>query len=227
MTNILISCSLFFNHINALKYKFLYKNIIDTLNVLENAGYNVNVVIYYDSSVGNEIITDLELLDNVITVKKPDSNKRSGCFWRYEAVNDFKEYDIYLFRDIDLQLEHNDLIIINNFVDSNRSTYYTFVVHTRKVYPRQGFLMGGLFGIKKSIAKEFCDSFIEWKKSNALGYYGSDEEFLAKTFYLKDKCIVFIEPRVKNARLTEDFFKNISLDYDHEEYIELEINYTF
>lgn len=224
---ILISCSLFFITKDSLKYNKYYNNIINTLYIFEKNGYNTDIVIYYDDSVSENIIQKLKQTPNVYIIKKKLSTGRDGCFWRYESVNDFDNYDIYMFRDIDLALEHNDCIIINDFLKSDCNTFYTFVVHTRKTYPKQGFLMGGLFGIKKNASEHFKNSLIEWTNTKQLGYYGSDEEFLAQTFYLKEKSLVFIEPRVKNAKLNKNFFINLKLDTDHEIYIDLSNNFSF
>lgn len=224
---ILISCSLFFYNKNSVKYNTQYNNIIETLHIFKNYGYKTDIVIYYDDSVSEKIILKLNQTPNVYTIKKKLSTKRDGCFWRYESVNDFNNYDVYIFRDIDLALENNDCIIINDFLNSDRNVFYTFVVHTRKPYPKQGFLMGGLFGIKKNACENFKKSLLEWINTKQLGYYGSDEEFLAQIFYPKEKSLVFIEPRVKNAKLKKSFFTNLNLDSEHEIYIHLNKNFCF
>ena len=224
---ILISCSLFFNNGNSTKYKKLYDKIVNTLHIFRNHGHEADIVIYYDNTVSKEIIQKLNQSPNTYTIKKNLSRRRTGCFWRYESVNDFNNYDIYMFRDIDLALENNDCIILNDFLNSDRNVFYTFVVHKRKAYPKQGFLMGGLFGFKKNACENFKQSLLQWKNSKQLGYYGSDEEFLAQIFYLKEKSLVFIEPRVKNAKLNETFFTKLKLETKHEKYIYLDKNYDF
>jgi hypothetical protein len=224
MCKILISTSLFYYNKQSIKYNDLYKNIVNTFNILSD--YDVDLVIYYDNTVPTNIINDLKETNNVILVKKNISVNRSGCFWRYEAYDDFKNYDIYFFRDIDISLEVNDLYIIQDFLKSDRKIFYIFIVHTRKSYPKQGFLMGGMFGMKKNVIESF-KSYIElYNNEKTLGYYGSDEEFLAKKIYPLKKSLIFIEPRVKNAKLTDSFFNKINLDYDHEKYIFLKDNYN-
>lgn len=224
---ILISTSLFFFNKDSNKYTTLYNNIIKSLNIL-NDKYQTDVVVYHDDSVDNIIIDNLQKQKNVILVKKPKSNLRSGCFWRYECVHEFPQYDIYFFRDIDCGLETNDRIVIDTFVNSILTVFYLFVVHPkRKPYPNQGFLMGGLFGIKKSASTNFIQSLNEWLNNKQLHYYGSDEEFLAQYFYKKQKSLVFLEPRlnINNFKQSPDFFTSLNLDFDHETYMYLKNNY--
>tara|TARA_B100000900_G_scaffold403063_1_gene409689 strand:- start:1503 stop:2228 length:726 start_codon:yes stop_codon:yes gene_type:complete len=235
---ILISSCLFFYCSNSNKYNRLYKNIVNSRHLLVEQGYDVDIVIYYDKTVSKKIIDDLKSENNVFLVEKSQSKQREGCFWRYESINDFQDYDIYMFRDVDIPLENNDVIITNQFVNSNRNVFYIFLVHTRKAFPKQGFLMGGLFGIKKKACDNFKKSLRDWVNKKKLNYYGSDEEFLAETFYLKEKSIVFIEPRVisnpaharnkinlPSAKLDEEFFLNHKLDKDHEIYVDLKENF--
>jgi hypothetical protein len=211
MVKILISTSLFYYNTSSSKYNKLYKNIINTLNILNE--YNVDVVIYHDNTVPKNIIDDLKKYEHVILVEKEKSNNREGCFWRYEAYDDFKEYNIYMFRDIDISLEINDLYSINKFLESDR-----------KIYPKQGFLMGGMFGMKRCIYS-LKDLIKTYKQEKKLNFYGSDEEFLAKKLYPLEKALVFIEPKVKNAVLTSKFFNKLNLDDNYEIYIHFKNNY--
>lgn len=216
-SRILISTSLFFNNHNSNKYNRLYKNIINSIEILKE--YIVDIVIYHDNSVPKIIIDDLKKCKNVFLIEKPKSNNRDGCFWRYEAYDDF-DYDIYFFRDIDISLEKNDIFIIDKFINSSKNIFYTFIVHPRKPYPKQGFLMGGMFGMKKCISS-FKEIIVEYKLNNKLGYYGSDEEFLAKHLYKLESPLVFIEPRIKNKNviLNNVIFNNLKLQNDYEEYL--------
>lgn len=223
MCKILISTSLFYINKSSIKYNNLYRNIINSFHILSD--YDVDLVIYYDDTVPTNIITDLKETKNVILVNKSVSVNRSGCFWRYEAYDDFKNYDMYFFRDIDISLEVNDLYVIQDFLKSDRMLFYIFIVHQRKPYPKQGFLMGGMFGMKNNAITSFKKYIDIHKKEKTLGHYGSDEEFLAKTIYPLKHSLVFIEPKVKNARLTDSFFLEINLNNDHEKYIFLENNY--
>jgi len=223
MTKILISTSLFYYNNQSIKYNNLYKNIIDSLNVFKD--YQVNVAIYYDKTVPDFIINDLKKCDNVILVKKNKSVNREGCFWRYEAYDDF-DYDIYFFRDIDISLEKNDLLAINNFINSDNKVFYIFIVHPRRPYPKQGFIMGGIFGIKKNSIPSFKELLNNYKIKNTLQHYGSDEEFLAKELYALNPPLVFIEPRVKNAQLTNTFFNTLKLKNNYETYIYFKNNYV-
>ena len=93
-TKILISTSLFYYNNSSIKYNKLYKNIINSIHILNK--YEVDIAIYYDSTVPDFIINDLKNVENVILIKKNVSKNREGCFWRYESYDDFN-YDIYFY----------------------------------------------------------------------------------------------------------------------------------
>ena len=215
---ILISTCLFYYTSSSKKYDKLYKNI---LNSIDNINYNIDLAIYYDETVPEYIIEDLKQYKNVLLILKTKSKGREGCFWRYEAYDDF-DYDIYLFRDIDIGLEKNDQIILDTFIKNNKKIFYTFIVHRRNFYPNQGFLMGGMFGMKKGAIDSFKSLMSSYKTKSA---YGTDETFLAKSLYSLSSPMVFIEPRARNVVLSNNFFKTINLPENFEEYVYLKNNY--
>tara|TARA_B110000008_G_C16965838_1_gene561975 strand:- start:594 stop:1217 length:624 start_codon:yes stop_codon:yes gene_type:complete len=185
---------------NAHKYINAYLSIPKTVGILE---MDFDVVIYHDDSVTNEMIIELSKYKCVKLIKKNRSKGRSGCFWRYEAYND---YDFIYFRDIDVSIEQNDKIIFNDFINSNYNIFWVFLVHQRKPYPNQGFLMGGVFGIlKNNIISDINILIKNWELQKGLTYYGSDEEFLALVIYPLLKPIVYYEPRILNVKLKNDY----------------------
>jgi len=216
---ILLSTSLFYYCDQSVKYNHLYKNIVDTLSAISN--YKIDLAIYYDQTVPKNIIEDLKKHENVFLILKNNSRGREGCFWRYEAYDDF-DYDVYFFRDIDIGLESNDQIVLDNFIKSNKKIFYIFLAHQRKPYPNQGFIMGGMFGVKNNVVKSF-DSLLN--KIDKKSFYGADEIFLSEHLYKLSPPLVFSEPRVKNSVLSNDFYKKINLPPDFEEYIQLSDNY--
>ena len=219
---ILISSSLFYYNNQSFKYNNLYKNIINSLYIIQP--YTADIVIFYDETVPNKIVNDLKNIKNVILHKKSKSNNRSGCFWRYESLDLYKNYDLYIFRDIDISLDDNDKFIIENMMYNKEKIFYIFMVHKRKPYPKQGFLMGGMFGIKKEAIPSFNELIREY--NNNLEYYGSDEEFLALSLYNKCRPIVFIEPRlIDKVELDNSFYVKHNLPENYERYIYLPKNY--
>jgi len=226
MTRILVSTSLFYYNKSSEKYNKLYKNIINSLDIFKN--YQTDVVIYYDETVPDFIINDVKQYKNVILSKKNKSNNREGCFWRYEAYDDY-DYDIYLFRDIDIPLEKNDVFAIEHFINSENKIFYCFIVHKKRSdYPKQAFIMGGIFGMKKNCIPSIKQLLENYKTKNRLEHYGSDEEFLAKELYILNPPLVFIEPRVQRhnkVKLDNTFFNKLNLKNDYETYIIFENDY--
>ena len=202
---------------NACKYikNEIYLNIPKTIHHLNKFGH-FDVVIYHDTSLTSEMKNELEKYSFVKLILKDVSYKRSGCFWRYEAYND---YDIVLYRDIDIGLQTQDALIFNNFINSDFDIFWTFLVHQRKPYPQQGFVMGGVFGMKKNNKIKDINILIQnWKNEFDTGYYGSDEEFLSKIIYNLIKPIVYYEPRIKNVKLNNDYETYIMLPENYDEH---------
>ena len=195
---------------NSTKYLSTYLTIPKTISVLNDS---FDVVIYHDSSLTKEMQVNLSKYSFVKLILKDVSNKRSGCFWRYEAYND---YDLVFFRDIDVAFDKMDLFIYNDFMNSSFDIFWVFLVHQRKSYPNQGFVMGGVFGMKKNNKiKNINELICDWKNKKGLGYYGSDEEFLSQIIYNLLPPIVYYEPRIKNARLKNNYetYKELSSNY--------------
>ena len=117
-----ISTSLF----NARRYKSSFLKLAETVDKYLP---NFDLVIYHDDSLTGVMKYSLEKFECVKLVEMDTSNDREGCFWRYLAYDD---YDLCFFRDIDLPIEANDIIIINDFIRRNFNVGYIFVVHRRK-----------------------------------------------------------------------------------------------
>jgi hypothetical protein len=205
-----VSCSLFIPANTNNKYADTYLSIPLTMHFLPN---DFDLVIYYDESVPQYMIEEYKKFKFIKLIKKPLSIVRTGCFWRYEA---YDEYDLCLFRDIDICLENNDKIILEDFLIKENNIFWVFLVHTRKVYPKQGFVMGGVFGLRKtSNIKSMAELLDSWKNKD---HYGSDEEFLSLIIYPIEKPICYYEPR-DNCKNT------VIINKQFETYIELAANY--
>lgn len=200
---------------NSKEYLKTYLNIPKTIGILKD---HFDVVIYHDSSLTKEMYSELTKYSFVKLIKKEQSVERSGCFWRYEAYND---YDLVFFRDIDVGFQKNDIIVYQIFIKSNFDICWVFLVHQRKQYPKQGFVMGGVFGMKKNDNIKNINILIkEWKLKKGLGYYGSDEEFLSNIIYNLKRPLVFYEPRIKNVILDNNYetYKKLPMNYNESEW---------
>jgi len=196
----------------AKRYQKSYLNLPKTMSLLKDA---FDLVIYHDSSLTKEMKSKLNQYPFVKLIKKNDSIGRSGCFWRYEAYNN---YDLIFFRDIDIGIEENDVYVYNDFINNSFNICWIFLVHQRKPYPKQGFVMGGVFGMKKNSEISDMNSLIkDWEIKQGLDHYGSDEQFLANIIYNLIPPIVYYEPRVLNVKLENDYetYTKLPSDYNH------------
>lgn len=206
-----VACSLFIPQNQPNKYSDTYLSIPKSISLL---GSEFDLVIYYDDSVPLYMINNLNQYSFVKLYKENLSINRSGCFWRYKS---YDLYDIVLFRDIDIAIEENDAFVYNNFINNTKiNIAWIFLVHPRRPYPKQGFVMGGLFMIKKNSSISSMKLLLDdWPNKS---YYGSDEEFLSIKLYPLLKPICYYEPR--------DKCKNtVIINNDFETYIMLKNNY--
>jgi hypothetical protein len=104
-----------------------------------------------------------------------------GMFWRFKPIFD-KNYDLLLIRDIDYTPSAYELDLVNDFIDSSYS-FHIIRSHLDHKMP----IMGGLFGIKKDLYKEFELGYLKWKKkyNNSEIIYNDDQLFLANYIYDK------------------------------------------
>lgn len=191
------------------KYSNTYLSIPKSIHLLPS---DFDLVIYYDDSVPQNMIDNLQKYSFIKLYKEERSVGRSGCFWRYKS---YDLYDIVLFRDIDIPIEQNDVIVYNDFLIKEHNIAWIFLVHSRKSYPKQGFVMGGVFMMKKNnVISNMKLLLDEWTNKE---YYGSDEEFLSKIIYPLLNPVCYYEPRLEN--------KSVIINHDFETYVKLETDY--
>ena len=219
MTKILISTCIFFNTDYSNKLLKTFPYLVDSLHILREI-YDVDMIVYYDSTVPEHIIKYYKD-KGVILKKEPEGESFYGFFWRLNSYN-LKGYDIYIFRDIDLRLEENDLIIMDTFIKSDRHVYYSFARNLRNKYPRVGYVLAGFFGIKNTVIFDFENEIEHFKLNNKLENYGADEKFLSKTLYLRYQPIIFCERKLYDSCVSKFKTNKLNLPDDYEIYVLLD-----
>lgn len=219
MTKILISTCIFFNTDYSNKLLKTFPYLVDSLHILRGL-YDVDMIVYYDSTVPEHII-EYYKDKGVILKKEPDGNFYTCTFWRFNSYN-LKGYDIYIFRDIDIRLEENDLIIMDTFIKSDRHVYYSFARNLRNKYPRVGYVLAGFFGIKNTVIFDFENEIENFKLNNNLEKYGADEKFLSKTLYLRYQPIIFCERKLYDSCVSKFKTNKLNLPDDYEIYVLLD-----
>ena len=200
-----ISSSIFILNNDTKKYNDTYLSIPETLMEYKNTYEFLNdfdFVIYYDETIPEDYLNNYRKFDFVKLIKKEKSSNRSGCFWRYEA---YDNYDFCFFRDIDLPLELNDILILKDVFKHKHKMFWIFTCHPRNDWPKQGFVLGGICGIKKTHKIPSMKKLIDkWKKKYkyGLGIYGSDEIFLSTIVYPLERPICYYERNRENVKNT-------------------------
>jgi hypothetical protein len=219
-----IASSIFILNNDIKKYHDTYLSIPETLMEYKKTNEflrDFDFVLYYDETIPDNYLDNYRKFDFVKLIKKEKSYNRSGCFWRYEA---YDNYDFCFFRDIDLPLELNDILILKDVQKHEHKIFWIFAFHWRHKWPEQGFVLGGICGIKKTDKIPSMKKLIDdWNKEykEGLQIYGSDEVFLSTVIYPLERPICYYE---KNRKLVSS---TIQMNPEFETYVFLNENYDF
>ena len=144
------------------------------------------VRIYIDDSVDKSILKPLHNNGADIRLVKDVRGPFHGAFWRF-LVNDDKDVDRYIIRDIDSQLNFREKAAVDEWIESGKS-YHIMRDHPNHKYAIQAGMWGGKAGNIK-----IWPLVNQWSQFD---YYSCDEHFLQQTIY----------PEIKHDTLVHDPF---------------------
>ena len=125
---------------------------------------------YVGQSVPSQIIIQLEKLQNVQVVRRPEFGDWTGMFWRFLPASE-DDVEVMISRDTDSRLNYREKAAVDEWLESKKD------LHIMRDHPYHRYpILGGMWGVKKGAIvnmKEMLDSF---DQKNA---YGTDYEFLA------------------------------------------------
>tara|TARA_B100001027_G_scaffold36362_1_gene22523 strand:+ start:3502 stop:4182 length:681 start_codon:yes stop_codon:yes gene_type:complete len=182
--------------------------------------------LYFDDTAPLDIIKSVESIKNTECIKMPKGKGREGCFWRFLALDDC---DVAVCRDLDFKIQQNDIICINEWLSTDYSLHFIWLVHNRlsawKRKNRRYYMAGGFGGRKLP----FKISDLINKYQDPLSEFGADEYFLTeylvpKTLEYENKILMHIEPNPKDIPKgqTKEY---IELFTNKEEYLYLKENW--
>jgi hypothetical protein len=129
--------------------------------------------------VSTDISTDLveKLIDVGAQVIRRDASSGSkGMFWRFDAAFD-QNYQHVIFRDCDSRISEREYLAIQHWVKSGKD------LHIIRDHPMHDApILGGLWGVRP---KSVIDLEVQFLNYAPKGYYGEDQEFLARKIYRK------------------------------------------
>lgn len=181
---------------------------------------------YYDDTAPKDIISSLKLIENMELIQMPRSKGREGCFWRFLA---FDDADITVCRDLDFQIQKNDIFCINDWIKKDYALECIWFAHDRlalynKKEPR--YYMAGCISSKKTPFST-AELIKEYKEDKTI--YGADEFFLTKRLIpeiLKHekKILMHVEPNPKNIPQGKTK-EHVELFPETEDYVYLDKNW--
>lgn len=179
--------------------------------------------LYFDDTAPLNIIKSVESINNTECIKMPKGKGREGCFWRFLALDDC---DIAVCRDLDFQIQQNDIISINEWLKTDHLLHFVWLAHDRlSAWNRKNrrYYMAGCFG-GRNLPFKITDLINKYK--DPLSEFGADEYFLTehlvpRILQYEKKILMHIEPNPKNIPRgkTKEY---VELFPDKEEYAYLE-----
>ena len=126
---------------------------------------------YVGQSVPNPVIYQLEEMDNVQVVQRPEFGDWRGMYWRFEAASE-SALEAMISRDTDSRLNKREKAAVEAWLSSDKG------FHIMRDHPQHGFpVLGGMWGIKGGVLPEMTDLIDGFAQQNT---YGTDYKFFAE-----------------------------------------------
>ena len=126
---------------------------------------------YVGQSVPAPVIFQLESLDNVQVVRRPEFGDWRGMYWRFEAASE-STVDVMISRDTDSRLNLREKAAVEAWLDSDKG------FHIMRDHPQHKFpVLGGMWGIKGGVLPEMSALIESFAQQDA---YGTDYKFFAE-----------------------------------------------
>jgi hypothetical protein len=159
--------------------EYLDKFILNT-PLYKKYFFDYSIYLFVEEILYDKVIKHCNFY-SIIVEKKHKCGQSDGMLWRYEPI--LKGIgDLCLVRDVDYKPTHEELELIDNFINSS----YEFQI-MRMHYDHRMPIMGGLFAIKSNLYKVFNNAYLKWSKNLNFANlkYNDDQLFLAKYIYHK------------------------------------------
>ena len=126
---------------------------------------------YVGQSVPNPVIYQLEEMDNVQVVQRPEFGDWRGMYWRFEAASE-SALEAMISRDTDSRLNKREKAAVEAWLSSDKG------FHIMRDHPQHGFpVLGGMWGIKGGVLPEMTALIDGFAQQNT---YGTDYKFFAE-----------------------------------------------
>ena len=142
---------------------------------------------YIGKSTKRDFIKKLESFSNVEIIIMDEMGDYTGMTWRFLSISD-SDVDISIIRDADSRLHEREVILVNEWIDSNKSFH---IIRDHKFHTAK--IMGGMWGAKKGVIPNMRELLKNYKLGN---YWQTDQNFLRDIIY----------PKVKNNSMVHDYF---------------------
>jgi hypothetical protein len=130
--------------------------------------------IYYDSTVSNRVISELNKKSNVELVMS-NGMGHARRMWRFLSYDDC---DVFISRDIDSYITKREVSAVNEWLDSGKN------LHVMRDHPHhKNKIQAGMFGLRKNDKLQQIKSLYDTFINSSNNHLSMDEVFLTDKIY--------------------------------------------
>ncbi len=163
-----------------------YGPMLKNIQILQIYFPDWKVYIYVAPDVPNSMVDAMRAYPTVV-VKQTGITGPKNMIERFFAIDE-PDVDLMMVRDADSYVHGRDRWAINSFLKSG------YLAHTIRDHPdHTGWLMGGLWGIRKSAGLRIRDLYASYVEDTSYGHRVShDQNFLMDVVYPKVRNVLLV-----------------------------------
>jgi hypothetical protein len=163
-----------------------YPPMLTNVQLIQTHFPSWKVYIYIAPDVPQSMVDKLAAYPNVV-LKPTGILGAKNMIERFFAIDE-PDVDVMMVRDADSYVHHRDRWAIREFLASS------YQAHTIRDHPdHTGWLMGGLWGIRKSAGLRIRDLYASYEEDTSLGHrVAHDQNFLMDAVYPKVRNVLLV-----------------------------------
>ena len=166
---------------------------------------------YCSNDVPQNVIQRLESNGAIVVVKEKTKDIKEMLFWRFLPISD-KSINVVIVRDCDSLLTSRESIIVNKWIQSNKSFHII-----RDYYSHTDLILAGMFGCVTGLFDDIENMYKEFLKKPFTSRTHLDQLFLKQNIWPSIKNNVLIHDSRFHCREnnSEEFFKDDIYDMNN------------
>lgn len=158
---------------------YYYDGLLENIALIGHHFPTWKVYVYYAPDVDEPMLRQLEACSSVV-MRPTGVTGPANMIHRFYAIDE-EGVDLMMVRDADSRVHWRDRWTIREFIRQPRFTSHS----VRDNVEHTSFIMGGLWGLRKSAGMNMHDEYASYKYDPASPRWGHDQNFLSDVVYAK------------------------------------------